>query len=104
MRVAFEACLNGERASARTLINATKHSQYFHFFANREKKIVEKDKIENTCLHSEKRRAIKEYFDNSNRQRLHLVQKKKDIIKPQAFVYDVFYNIKRIHAASGHNG
>lgn len=58
VRISFEAYLNEERASARTLMNATKRAQYLQFLANPEQKIVEKDKIEKARLHSEKRRAI----------------------------------------------
>ena len=57
--VAFDAYFNEERATAKTLINATKRAQYFYFLANREQKIVEKDKIEKAHLYSEKCRAIK---------------------------------------------
>ena len=34
VRVAFEPNLNKERASARTFLNATKRSYYFHFCSN----------------------------------------------------------------------
>ena len=68
VRIAFEAYLNEERASARTLMNATKRAQYLHFLANPEQNIVEKDKIEKARLHSEKRRAIKEYCVDSRGQ------------------------------------
>ena len=33
-----------------------------------------------------------------------MAQKKGDITKPQAFVYDAFDHIERIHAAGGHKG
>lgn len=104
VRTAFETYLNEERASARTLTNATKRAQYLHFLANPEQKIAEKDKIEKARLYSEKRRATKEYCVDSRGQLLHVAQKKGDISKPQAFVYDAFDNIERIPAASGHNG
>ncbi len=50
VRTAFETYLNEERASARTLMNATKRAQYLHFLANPEQKIAEKDKIEKARL------------------------------------------------------
>ena len=62
-------------------MKAIKRVQYLHFFANREKEIVEKDNIENTRLHSEKRRAIKEYYFHSRGQLLHLASEKEDITK-----------------------
>ncbi len=101
VRFAFEAYLNKESASARTLMNATKLAQYFHFFANRERKIVEKDKLGKARLHSEKRQAIKEYCVNSRRQLLNVAKKKEDITKPQALLYDAFDHIKRINARVG---
>lgn len=60
-------------------MNATKRAQYLHFLANPEKKIAEKDKIEKPRLHSEKRRAIKEYCVDSRGQVLHVAQNNGDI-------------------------
>ncbi len=85
-------------------MKAIKRVSYLHFFANQEKEIVEKDKIENTRLHSEKRQAINEYYVNSRGQLLHVASEKEDTTKPQAFVYDTFDHIKKIHAVDGHNG
>ncbi len=103
VRVAFETYFNEEHTSARTLMNATTYAQYLHFLANPEQKIVEKDKIEKGRLHSEKCRAIKEYCVDSKKQLLNVAPKKRDITKPQAFVYDAFDHIKKVHADGGHN-
>ena len=84
-------------------MNAIKRSQHLHFLGNWEEKIFAEDKIENACLHSENRRAIKEYCVNPRGQLLHLAQKKRDMIKPQAFVYDAFDYIETIHSVGGHN-
>ena len=84
-------------------MNATKRVQYLLFLADPEQKITEKDKAEKKRLHEEKRWAIKEFCVDSRRQLLHVAQKKGDITKPQAFVYDVFDYIERIHTAEGHN-
>lgn len=103
VKVAFKVYLNEERASAKILMNAIKPAQYFYCFANSEQKIVEKDKIQKIYLHSEMRRAIKEYYIDLRGQLLHMAQKKRDITKPQAFVYNAFDYIKRIHTADGHD-
>ena len=41
---------------------------------------------------------------DSRKQLLHVAQKKGDITEPQAFVYDAFDYIERIHTTRGHNG
>lgn len=41
---------------------------------------------------------------DSRGQLLHIAYKRRDITKPQAFVYDAFDHIEQIHAAEGHNG
>lgn len=61
VRLAFEAYLNKVSKSGKALMTATKRAQYLHFLANPEQKIIEKDKVERARLHSEKRRAIKEF-------------------------------------------
>ena len=85
-------------------MNARKGAQYLLFLAYPERKITEKDKAEKKQLHTEKRRAIEEFCVNSRRQLLHVTQKKKDITKPQAFIYNAFDFIERIYTAGDHNG
>ena len=104
VRAAFEAFLNGSCTTTRNLTNATKRAQYLSFLADPEQKITERDKAEKKRLHAEKRRAIKEFCVDSRGQLLHVAQKKGEITKPQAFVYDAFDFIEKIHAARGHNG
>ena len=104
VRAEFEAYLNASCTTNRNLMNATKRAQYLSFLADPEQKITGKDKAEKKRLHAEIRRAIKEFCVDSRGQLLHIAQKKGDITKPQAFVYDAFDYIKRIQAAGGHNG
>ncbi len=40
---------------------------------------------------------------DSRGQSLNIAQKKRDIIKPQAFVFNTFDHIKRIYTAKSHN-
>ena len=77
VRLAFEAYLNEVSKSGKALMNATKRAQYLHFLANPEQKIIEKDKVKRARLHSEKRRAIKEFCVYSRGQLLHVAQKKE---------------------------
>ena len=74
------------------------------FFADLEQKITEKNNAQKKRLNAEKRRPIKEFCVNSHRDLLHLAQKKGNITKSQAFVYNAFDYIERINTAGGHNG
>lgn len=85
-------------------MNATKRAEYLRYLADPEQKIHETDKVERKRLNSIKRRVLKEFCMDSRGQLLHIAQKKGDITKPQAFIYDTFDHIERIHAAGGHNG
>ncbi len=104
MRKAFEEYLDNKTESGKTLMNATKRAEYLRYLADPEQKIHETDKVERKRLNAIKPRVIKEYCMDSRGQLLHIAQKKGDITKPQAFIYDAFDYIERIHAAGGHNG
>ena len=104
IRKAFEEYLDNKTESGKTLMNATKRAGYLRYLADPEQKIHETDKVERKRLNSIKRRVIKEFCMDSRGQLLHIAQKKGDITKPQAFIYDAFDHIERIHAAGGHNG
>lgn len=103
VRLAFEAYKRNKQ-DRKALMNATKRAQYLHFLANSEQKIIEKDKAERARLLSEKRRAIEDSAWTNEVNFVMLIMKKGDITKPQAFAYDTFDQIERIHAAGGHNG
>ncbi len=80
------------------LINATKRAQYLLFLADREQKITEKK-----TLYAKRRWAIKGFCVDFRRILLHVAQKKRDITKPQAFLYDALNHIQRIYTTGGHN-
>ena len=104
IKKAFEEYLHNKAESRTTLMNTTKRAEYLQYLANPEQKIHKTDKVERKQLNSIKWRVIKEFCMDSRGQLLHIAQKKGDITKPQAFIYDAFNHIKRIHAAGGYNG
>ncbi len=104
IKKAFEEYLDNKAESGTTLMNATKRAEYLRYLVDPEQKIHKTDKVERNRLNSIKRRVIKEFCMDSRGQLLHIAQKKKDITKPQAFIYNIFDYIEWIHAAGSHNG
>ncbi len=104
VREAFEHYLTTSHKAGKLLMNASRRALYLRFLSDPDQKIVETDKHEKSRLYTEKRRAINEFCVDNRGQLLHVGLKKGDITRPQAFVYDAFDIIARVHAAGGHNG
>ncbi len=80
-------------------MNATRRALYLRFLSDPDQKIVKPDKHEKSCLYTEKRRAINEFCIDNRCQLFHVSLRKRDITRPQVFVYDAFDITARIHAA-----
>ena len=85
-------------------MNSTCRTLYLQFFSNPDQKIVKPDKREKSRFYTEKRRAINEFCIDNEGQLLHVGLRKQKITRPQAFTYDAFDIIARIHGTGGHNG
>lgn len=101
---AFEEYFDNKTELRKTFINITKRTKYLQYLANSEKKIHKINKIERKYFNAIKQQVIKKYYMDFCGQLLHITQKKGDIIKLQAFVYDTFDYIEWIYAVGGHNG
>ena len=85
-------------------MNATCRTLYLQFLSNPDQNIVEPDSHEKSRFYTEKRRAIKKFCIDNRGRLLHVGLRKEDITRPQAFIYDAFDIIARIHDTGGHNG
>ena len=103
IRKAFEEYLDNKTELEKTFMNATKCAEYLQYLTDPEQKIHKTDKVERKRFNAIKQRDIKEYCMDFRGQLLYIAQKKGDITKPQAFIYDAFDHIERIHAVGGHN-
>ena len=103
IKKAFEEYLDNKAESGTTLMNAIKRTEYPRYLANPGQKIHKTDKVERKQLNSIKRQVIKEFCIDFRGQLLHIAEK-KDITKPQTFIYNAFNHIERIYAAGDHNG
>ena len=84
-------------------MNATRWALYPRFLSDTDQKIIEPDKHEKSRLYTKKHRAINGFCIDNKGQLLHDGLGKRDITRPQAFVYNAFDIIAQIHAAGGHN-
>ncbi len=100
---AFEQYLNTSHKAGKLLINATCRALYLRFLSDPDQKIVKPDKHKKSRLYTEKRGAINEFWIDNRGQLLHVGLRKKDITRPQTFVYDAFVIIAWIHDTGGHN-
>ena len=85
-------------------MNATRRALYLRFLSNQDQKIVKPDKHEKSRFYTEKRQAMNEFCIDNRGQLRHDGLRKGDITPPQAFVYDAFDIIARIHGTGRHNG
>ena len=101
---AFEQYSNISHKAGKLLMNATRRAVYLQFFSDSDRKIVERDKHEKSRLYNKKRQAINEFCFDNRGPFLHVGSRKEDITRSQAFVYNAFDIIARIHGTRGHNG
>ncbi len=104
VREVFEQYLNTSHKAGKLLMNATRRALYLRFFSDPDQKIVEPDKHKKFRFYTEKRRAINEFCIDNRGQLFHAGLRKRDITRPQAFVYNIFDIIARIHSKGGHKG
>ena len=84
-------------------MNATRRAFYLRFLSDLDQKIVKPDKHKKSRLYTEKSRKINRFYIDNKGEVLYVGLRKRDITRPQAFVYNAFDVIARIHGTGKNN-